>query len=95
MISIAKDSPQELQQVAAEFGITDVPLLTDADGAVSQAYDVLKWAIDTGEPGHTFILIGEDGKVRWIQDYGAPDNPDRTMYVEPSVLIEAIQANLK
>ena len=95
MISIAKDSAQEMQQVADEFGITGVPLLTDADGTVSEAYDVLKWAIDTGEPGHTFILIGGDGRIRWIQDYGAPDNPNRTMYVDPSELIEAIQTNLE
>lgn len=83
-----------MQQVATEYGISGVPLLTDADGAVSKAYDVLKWAIDTGEPGHTFILVGSDGKVRWIQDYGAPNNPNRTMYVEPAELIQAIQANL-
>ena len=83
-----------MRQVAAEFGITGVPLLTDADGAVSEAYDVLKWAIDTGEPSHTFILIGTDGKVHWIQDYGAPDNPDRTMYVDPADLVQAIQTNL-
>jgi len=95
LISIAKDSPQEMRQVAAEFGITGVPPLTDADGAVSEAYDVLKWAIDTGEPSHTFILIGTDGKVHWIQDYGAPDNPNRTMYVDPAELVEAIQANLE
>jgi peroxiredoxin len=94
LISIAKDSIQEMQQVAAEYGISGVPLLTDADGSVSEAYDVLKWAIDNGEPGHTFILIDSDGKVSWIQDYGAPDNPSRTMYVEPAELNQAIQTTL-
>jgi hypothetical protein len=29
-----------------------------------------------------------------VRDYGAPDNPDRTMYVEPSEIVEQVRAAL-
>ena len=61
---------------------------------ISKAYDVLKWAIASGEPGHTFILVGADGKIAWVRDYGAPDLPDRTMYVPIPDLVAQIQQNL-
>ena len=81
--------------MAAEYGITGVPLLTDADTKVSAAYNVLQWALESGEPGHTFILVGSNGKVLWIKDYGAPDNPGRTMYVEPAELVNSIHEVLE
>lgn len=81
--------------MAAEFGIAGVPLLTDADTRVSQAYDVLQYALASGEPSHTFVLVGADGDVLWVKDYGAPDNPDRTMYVEPAEIIELVRSAIQ
>ena len=82
LVSIAFDSPEVLAASAAEFGVGATPLLSDPDGSVSEAYDVLQWAVATGEPGHTFVLVDRDGKIAWIQDYGAPENRG-VMYVEP------------
>lgn len=93
LLSIALDTPAELAAGAQEYGIT-VPMLTDADKKVSEAYDVLQWAVATGEPGHTFILVNQDGKVAWLRDYGAPQN-DGVMYVPVDELTQQIQANLK
>ena len=81
VVSISFDSLDEQTPEAQALGITSVPMLSDSDHAVSQAYDVLQWAIASGEPGHTFILVDADGRITWVQDYGAPDNPARTMYV--------------
>ncbi len=81
--------------MAAEFGITGVPLLTDADTRVSQSYDVMQYALDSGEPSHTFVLVGADGNVLWVKDYGAPDDPDRTMYVEPAEIIGLINSAIQ
>ena len=58
-LSIAFDSIEDLSEMAAEFG-TDIPLLTDPNGQVSASYGVLQWAVGTGEPGHTFVLVDED-----------------------------------
>lgn len=95
LVSIAFDSLDELAAGAQEYGITSVPLLSDDEKQVSEAYDVLKWAIASGEPGHTFVLVDAQGKVVWIKDYGAPDNPNRTMYVPVEELVEAVRSNLK
>jgi peroxiredoxin len=94
ILSVARDSPDEQAPAAAELGIS-APMLVDADSAVAEAYDVLQWALPGGEPSHTFILVNKDGTVAWIKDYGAPDNPNRTMYVEIAELVREISANLK
>ena len=94
LISIARDSIAEMAPEAQTLGITSVPILSDPDLAVSESYDVLQWAIDNGEPSHTFILINGAGEITWIKDYGAPDNPNRTMYVEVEELIGYIKTNL-
>lgn len=95
LLSIARDAPAELAAGALESGIVKTSLLSDADKKVSASYDVLKWAIPSGEPGHTFILVNQDGTIAWIKDYGAPDNPERTMYVPIEELIQAVRDNLK
>lgn len=94
VISIARDSIQEMTPEILTLGITSVPVLSDPDLEVSTKYDVLQWAIANGEPGHTFVLVDAEGKIRWIKDYGSPDNPNRTMYVEVSELINNIQSYL-
>lgn len=94
-VSIAFDDQAEQTAAIAEYGISGVPMLIDADHSVSQAYDVLKWAVRTGEPGHTFILVDENGEIAWIRDYGSPDLPDQTMYVPPSDLVQQIRDSLQ
>ncbi|OGO20194.1 MAG: hypothetical protein A2Z14_10590 [Chloroflexi bacterium RBG_16_48_8] len=92
-LSIASDPVEELSEMAAEYG-TRIPLLTDPNGQVSASYGVLQWAVGTGEPGHTFVLVGEDGKIAWIQDYGAPENGGR-MYVPVDELMQQIASSLE
>ncbi len=94
LVSIAFDNAAEQMTAVAEYDLWDVPMLVDGEGQVSAAYDVLKWAIATGEPGHTFILVDESGKIAWIRDYGSPDLPERVMYVPPTDLVEQIRDNL-
>jgi peroxiredoxin len=94
LVSIAFDSTEELAAGAAQYGITGVPLLSDAGHEVSQAYEVLQWAVASGEPGHTFILVDGDGTVAWIQDYGAPENRG-VMYVEPAEIADQVRAALR
>ena len=49
---------------------------------------------DDGNKGVSFILVNETGEIIWIKDYGAPDNPNRTMYVEVEELVGYIKSNL-
>jgi peroxiredoxin len=91
-LSIAFDSTAVLQQVGQEYG-TQIPLLTDGDHTISEAYGVLQWAVDSGEPGHTFVLVDREGKISWIQDYGAPENRG-VMYVPVEELVGEIKSRL-
>lgn len=95
LVSIAFDSREEQLQLIQEYGIAGVPMAIDADHSVSRAYDVLKWAVASGEPSHTFILVDASGKIVWIKDYGAPNKPDRTMYVPPAELVREIKLHLR
>ena len=92
-LSIAFDTPSELAAVGREYGTT-IPLLSDSDHAVSESYGVLQWAAATGEPGHTFVLVHADGRVAWIQDYGAEENGGR-MYVPADELVTEIARHLR
>ena len=93
-VSIAFDSATEQAPAATEYGISDVPMLVDTNHDVSEAYDVLKWAVATGEPGHTFILVDANGDIAWIRDYGSPSLPNPVMHVPPLDLVEQIRDSL-
>jgi peroxiredoxin len=81
-----------MEAVAKEYGIT-TPLLSDSDKRVSEAYGVMQWATPNGEPGHTFVLVGKDGKVKWIQDYGSPQTRG-VMYVPVDELYREVKQRL-
>lgn len=94
-VSIAFDTAEQQAEAISEYEISNVPMLVDADQSVSEAYDVLKWAVGTGEPGHTFILVDAAGNIAWIRDYGSPQLPNPVMYVPPLDLVEQIRENLE
>jgi len=94
IVSIAIDPAEDQAPAALELGIT-VPMLVDTNGDVSARYDVLKYALPNGEPSHTFVLVNADGDIAWLKDYGAPDNPNRTMYVEINELYREIKSALE
>ena len=93
LISIAIDPATEQAHESQALGIT-VPMLVD-DGSVTKLYGADKFALANGEPSHTFALVDADGNIVWFKDYGAPDNPNRTMYVEVDELVGYIQQALK
>lgn len=94
LVSIAPDTVESWRDDGREYGIQDYrTVLSDVENEVANRYDVMKWAATTGEPGHTFILIDESGKVSWIRDYGALENGG-LMYVVPDELIGELRPHL-
>jgi len=94
IVSIARDSAEEQAPAARELGIS-VPMLVDADGNIASSYDVLKYALPNGEPSHTFVLVDSYENIVWLKDYGAPDNPNRTMYVDVKELYREVKNALE
>lgn len=92
-VAIAPDSVADLTAEAKQSGVT-APFLSDPGNKVATAYDVMKWATAGGEPGHTFVLVDKDGKVRWVRDYGAKENGGK-MYVPIAELTEQVAGALK
>jgi peroxiredoxin len=82
LVNINMDSVPLQEQQAQYWGIP-TPMLADEDLTVSGQYGVLRWGMANGEPGHTFVLVGKDGLVKGIKDYGGREN-GMLMYVEPS-----------
>jgi len=79
-VSLAFDPVSELAEDASRLAITS-PFLADAEGSVSEAYNSGGWTLHGGEPGHVFVLVDEQGAVRWVKDYAARENGG-LMYVE-------------
>lgn len=93
LLSISFDPAEELLPEITSLGI-QTPMLIDSDHKVSEAYGVLQWAVATGEPGHTFVLVDAQGRIAWIRDYGAPQNGG-TMYVPVEELTAEIERHLQ
>jgi peroxiredoxin len=95
LLSISPDHPESWLQVGEEFGL-ETPLLSDPRNGVASRYGVMEWRIpphapvESAEPGHTFVLVDEAGKVAWIRDYGAQENGG-LMYVPPEQILGEIE----
>ena len=91
LLSISPDSVSAWLQNAADMKI-HLPVLSDSDNVVANRYGVMRWR-HGNEPGHTFVLVGSDGRVKWVRDYGAPEHGG-LMYVAPSDLTKQIASHL-
>lgn len=93
MLTITTNPLDALKQKAADEGLI-LPVLSDESFAVSRAYNATAYGMMAGSAdGHTFLLIGPDGRIRWRADYGGP--PNYTMYVPIGNLIADIEAGMK
>ncbi len=92
VVSITTDPLNALQQKVSDEGLT-IPVLSDPQLAVSQAYTANGYGMmGASRDGHTFIVVGPDGRIRWRADYGGA--PNYTMYVPISNLVADIHAGL-
>ncbi len=92
VLSITTDPLGAIRQKVADMGIT-IPVASDPDLAVSRAYQANQHGMmGTSRDGHSFILVGPDGTIRWRADYGGA--PDYTMYVPSPSLLADLRAGL-
>lgn len=90
IVSITTDPIALLDQKVADEGI-HIPVLSDPSLATSRAYHANSYGMmGTSRDGHTFILVGPDGRIRWRADYGGA--PRYTMFVPVTTVLAQIRA---
>lgn len=93
MVSITSDPLSALQQKVSDEGLS-IPVLSDPALAVSHTYTANQYGMmGTSRDGHTFILVGPDGRIRWRADYGGA--PNYTMDVPAENLLADLRAGLQ
>jgi peroxiredoxin len=92
-VSITTDPLNALEQKVESESIS-TPVLSDPNLAVSKTYNTNKYGM-MGESrnGHTFIVVGPDGEIKWRADYGGA--PDYTMYVPVENLLADMREGLE
>ena len=92
IISVTTDPLDALKQKVADEGVS-IPVLSDPQLAVSQAYHANSYGMmGASRDGHTFILVGPDGRIQWRADYGGA--PDYTMYVPIANLVADLRQGM-
>ena len=93
VVSITTDTPSSLGIWAHNNGISNMMVLADPSSQVDNEYTTTGANVGSMHPGmtpgHTFILVGKDGKVLWREDYGTS-----TMYVPMDQLVAAVKMAL-
>lgn len=89
IVSVTTQPVNLLAQKAHDEGIT-TPVLADTTLAVSKAYQANRYGMmGDSMDGHTFVLVGPDGKIQWRADYGGA--PKYTMYVPVKQLVAELK----
>ncbi|MEU0721790.1 peroxiredoxin family protein [Streptomyces lavendulocolor] len=89
IVSVTTD-PANLVARKVKDEALKTPVLSDPDLKVSKAYQTNEYGMmGTSRNGHSFVLVGPDGKIQWRADYGGA--PKYTMYVP----VDQILADLK
>jgi peroxiredoxin len=90
VVSITTDPANLIGQKVADEKLT-TPVLSDPSMQVSRAYDANQYGM-MGEmrDGHSFILVGPDGTIRWRADYGG--KPNYTMFLPTAKMLTDLAA---
>jgi peroxiredoxin len=90
VVSITTDPAPLIAQKTADERLT-TPVLSDPNLAVSQAYDANQYGMmGTMRDGHSFVLVGPDGHIRWRADYGGA--PKYTMFLPTDKMLADLTA---
>jgi peroxiredoxin len=93
MVSVTVDPLKLLRQKVADEGI-DTPVLSDPKVSLGESYSANQdGMMGTSTYGHSFVVVGPGGEIRWRADYGGA--PDHTMYVAVPDLLEDLREGLE
>ncbi len=90
VVSVTGDPIGGITQKARDMGLA-TPVLSDPGLAVSRRYHANSYGMmGTGRDGHSFILVGPGGVIRWRADYGGA--PKYIMFLPTTALLADIKA---
>jgi peroxiredoxin len=90
VVSITSDPVGAITTKTRDMGLA-IPVLSDANLATSQQYHANSYGMmGASRDGHTFIVVGPDGTIRWRADYGGA--PKYTMFLPTTSLLADIKA---
>jgi peroxiredoxin Q/BCP len=90
VVSITTDPAPLIGQKATDEKLT-TPVLSDPDLAVSRAYEANQYGMmGSMRDGHSFVLVGPDGRIRWRADYGGA--PKYTMFLPTDKMLADLTA---
>jgi peroxiredoxin len=93
IVSITTDSLSVLRRVVANARLSS-EVLSDPNLDVSYTYTTNNYGMMGGSHnGHSFILVGPDGKIQWRADYGGA--PKYTMYMPVPNLLADLRQGLQ
>lgn len=93
IVSITGDPLNLIEQKVADERIRSA-VMADPGYTVTDTYDARSYGMMGGQmAGHSFILVGKDGRIVWRGDYGG--NPDYTMFVPTDALLADLREGLK
>lgn len=93
LVSITNDELGQLRQKVSDEGI-EAPVLADPDLKISRVYEANKYGMmGDSKAGHSFLVIGPDGRIRFRADYGG--EPDYTMYVPVDNLVADLRKGMR
>lgn len=93
IVSITTDPINLLQQKVRDERIT-IPVLADVDAGLSTAWQTNRYQMMMmgDRNGHSFILVGKNGRVLWRADYGGA--PKYTMFLPDDILLAQMQKGM-
>lgn len=86
LVPVVMNPVGPVQTELRRFGL-QTPYLVDPGGSISRTYKTLGTGHHADLPGHTFILVGPDGDIRWRGDYPG-------MWVEPAELTKNVLSKI-
>ncbi|MEC3974428.1 peroxiredoxin family protein [Amycolatopsis sp. H20-H5] len=93
VVSITTDPATLIAQKMADEKLSTT-VLSDPDLAVSRAYHANSYGMmGDMRDGHSFLLVGLDGTIRWRADYGG--SPDYTMFLPTQKMLTDLATERK
>lgn len=90
IVSITSDPVALVARKVQDEGLT-TPVLSDPGLKISEKYEANRYGMmGSSRNGHSFLLVGPDGKIQWRADYGGA--PKYTMYVKVGKLLDDLRA---